>query len=120
MKKIVSLFSIICLVTIPFSTFAQNVDRAQMKEKVQVEVNKQVKELTELLELSQNQIPLVENRLKEYFTTVAELNHMNMNSEDLSRRMEALNNSHIAMMDRILSPEQMNKYVKYHSEQKLK
>lgn len=105
---------------IPVSSFAQNVDRAQMKEKVQVEVNKQVKELTELLELSEDQIQPVESRLGDYLTTVVELNHMTMNSEDLSRRKEVLNSGHIAMMDRILSPEQMDKYLKYHSEQKLK
>lgn len=118
MKKIVTILSMICLFMAPISSFAQDMDRAQMKETVRLKVNKQLKELTKSLKLSEDQIPLVEARLGEYLTTIAELDNMKMNTEDLSRRMDALNDSNTAMMDRILSPRQMEIYLKYRSDQK--
>lgn len=118
MKKIATLLGIICFVLAPLNSFAQKVDRTEIKTQAQTELNKAMQDLTKSLKLSEKQIPQVEERLQEYFMTKAELTALKMNSEDLTRRMTALNESNNNMMGRILSPDQMQTYLKYNADKK--
>lgn len=112
MKNLILILSVLCMAMAPLSSVAQNAKQEKDAKNIAAQAKEQAMELKQSLNLSKEQVRLVEKGLLPYLTSKQQLDNIeSISAEAKERRMEVLLGNKRHILSNILTDSQYKKYL---------